>query len=71
VVDVADERMPVVVDPRQRFEVTFRETRLRAAEALRPRAFAQACEQRLDRGGVAVTERPNGQPVDVASVHEL
>ena len=68
-VDVRDEDVVGLVDPRQHHEVAVGESGLRPAEPALPRRRAEACEQRLDRRGVPVAERADRHASDVACLH--
>ena len=66
VVHVADEDVVVAIDACEVRELELREARLRAAEAAFARALAESREQRRHGLGVAVLQRSDGEPSDVA-----
>ena len=65
-VHVADEDVVVAIDACEVRELELREAWLRAAEAAFARALAETREQRRHGLGVAVLQRSDGEPSDVA-----
>ena len=59
----------LVVDAGEVRELDLGEPRLGAAEPALARALAESLEERGHRGGVAVSQRSDGHPVDEARVH--
>ena len=68
-VDVADEDVVVAVDAREVCELELGKARLAAAETPLARAVAEALEERGDGLRVPVSQRSDGEPVDVARLH--
>lgn len=69
--EVADEDVVVAVDARQGGQLVIREPWLRAAESSLARAGAEAIEECCNRAGVAVSKRPDREPVDIARLHSI
>ena len=65
-VDVADEDVVVAVDTCELRQLELGESGLRAAETAFARALAEAREQRRNGLGVAVLQRSDCEPSDVA-----